>query len=121
MLHAANTIGFVHILVEIWLASGLLLSWLFPRILRYYCATLTLTLFSRLVYGACPLTVWQESLKHHPDVEPLLSSTFTIEAPATWMGLDLGSTETQILMIIAFAISLALLRFPRSSSKRLTQ
>lgn len=119
MLALANAIGFAHILVEIWLAAGLPLSLLVPRLLRVYCATLAVTLGSRLLYaGACPLTVWQEALKHHPDVEPLLGTSFTIEVPATWLGLELNSGATHALMLGSFAVSLGLLWSRRAAKSR---
>lgn len=114
MLLLANTIGLVHILVVIWLTIGLPLSWLRPRVVPYYGATLALTIVSRLVYGGCPLTIWQETLKHRPDVEPLLASAFTIEVPPLWVGLGLSSGETLLLLIAALVLSLVFARLRRA-------
>ena len=114
MLVLANAIGVVHIVVEMWLATGLLLALLFPRVLRYYVATLALTWGSRLMLGDCPFTVWQESIKHGPGVEPLLSTAFIIDAPRPWM--YPGAGGTQVLIAIAFVLTTALMWFRRSAN-----
>jgi hypothetical protein len=120
MLLWANAIGVAHIIVEMWLAAGIPLSLLFPRLLRWYVTTLFLAIGSRLAYGACPLTTWQEAIKHRPDVEPLLATHTSIEAPGTWMGLELGTTDTHWLMAGALVASSALLAFRhRRNAERL--
>ena len=116
MLALANTIGFVHVVLEIWLATGMLLALLMPRLWWSYWATLVATIASRIAWGGCPLTIWQEALKHHPDVEPILGTAFTIEVPRTWLGLDLSQAGATSLMMLALVISSACLLWRRRLS-----
>jgi len=119
LLVLANIIGCVHIVVEIWLAAGLLAGLLVPRMARLYCLTLGVMLVSRLAYGgACPLTVWQEALKHHPVVQPLLATHWSVEVPSTWMGIHLNGPQTHLLVIGAFIVSLLLVWLRPTGSSR---
>ena len=118
MLHIANAIGFVHILVQIWLTAGLPAALVLPRLARYYWGTMALALGSRLFYGACPLTVWQEGIKHRPDVEPLLSTHFTIEVAPTWLGMNPDFGDAQWLMLGSFISASFLLALRRRKTER---
>ena len=104
MMYLANAIGLTHILVEIWLTAGLLIILLVPRLRMVYVASVAVTVGSRLAFGGCPLTFWQEAIKHSPAIEPRLGEVFSIEVPP-FMGFALTDGQYSALILAALIIS----------------
>jgi hypothetical protein len=61
----ADLVVAVHLAYLLFIPLGGFLAWRWPRVIPFHLAAITVALVSVTIHFDCPLTTWEQSLRHH--------------------------------------------------------